>query len=232
MKVIISFSIVLLFLSCAETKKQYSEFFYLYYKYSTEENYEKNGESHVEYFNGKFIKLIGDSIIINSYFFDLKFKSKSCFSFKYITHGKNLYRVNSSGEKKLFLTTENNYNVFYQIVYKEFGNKQASENEEEEILGGSNYRFISEIKYKNETTEDSMVLYKFFVRFSRIESTDTTYFGETDYYYYYDKDFILYKKEYLGPLLYEVNTERVNYLWKTPHGLFNEKVSDGSFIFE
>lgn len=233
MKVTLIFTTILLVFGCAEMQIQNSEFFYIYYSYPTEENNEITETAHVEYYTGKFVKLIGDSIIIKSHYFDSRFNSISCFSFKYIKDGKKLYRVNTKDEKKLFLSIENNNNVFYQIVYDESGTKSAfEEEEEEEVLGGSNYRFISEIKYKDEITDDSLVLYKFFVRFSPFESTDTTYFSECDYFYYYDNDFVLYKIEYVGNLLNQTNTQRINYLWAPPHGLFNKNIKKGSFIFE
>lgn len=228
MKQIVILIIIFSGLGCNNTEEEVS---YIYSSKTLFDTNNHNDTVNVDNYTKKYIKFIKDSILIKSYELNQKFNRNILFTFKYIRDGNSLYRINLNGEKKLFFTTEHKNNVYFPVIFSNPRVYSDYEEEVDELLDGSNYRFISEVKLKDNLTNDSITVNKFFVRFSRVDNGDMNYLGENDYYYYYDKNFILFKKEYIGSLNFKSQTERINYLSNLPNSLF-KSVKVGFYSFE
>lgn len=154
------------------------------------------------YYSGRCITSIKDSIFIISYFFDEKFNPINMYKIKFLQRNNDLYRTDIHGNEIIFLTTKTTKNVFFPIVLYDTDGCLDS-------VYGINHKFISKIKIKDNQNNDVSV-YKFFVREGRYEDVDTSYTGESDYYSYYTEDLILYRKEYIGTLPTGSNKERLH----------------------
>lgn len=189
------------FFSCS-LKQERNDFLttYLYRMYATEDNYNT-------YFTEK-IYITEDTIKISRYYHDENFMVKNKENIIYIKDFTNLYRIDNCGDKRLFFTIDNNENVLFNVKYimQDDDFSKLTEEELYEIaeesftpIYGYNHQYLKDTTLIS-TKGDFVRVHKFFVNRSYYKDIRSAYDGflDTDYYFYYTEDFLLYKTEYLG----------------------------------
>ena len=156
------------------------------------------GESEYGGYYKQVVRYKQDTIFVFSSYYDEQFIINNPIRKEvYIRDGADLYRLNLKGEKKMFFTIKNDSCVFFERKSPD------TPNESRDLLPGYQHRYRGIAKIVN-NQKDTIETYKFFV--SRVwynyerptpKKDDPEYYGN-EYFYYYTKDFVLHKIEYLG----------------------------------
>jgi len=203
MKAITCFYIICFFVltSCDKQQFKEKEIVYLYYYYN------KMDLGRIEcpcdgYYKQRAI-FKQDTIFTFGHRYDKYFMASDFIRKEvYIKDGLDLYRLNLKGEKKLFFTIKNNDKIFFERWPVD-----SAYDFDGPIPGGPQlgyqHRYIGLDTLVNRS-KDSVEVYKFLV--CRVwynwdeccNDINDTICQVATYLYYYTKDFLLYKTEYLG----------------------------------
>lgn len=156
------------------------------------------GEREYSGYYKQVVRYKQDTIFVFSSYYDKQFIVKNYIRKEvYIRDGADLYRLNLKGEKKMYFTIKNDSSVFFERKSPD------TPNEPRDLFPGYQHRYKGMSKIIN-NQKDTIETHKFFV--SRVwydwersapELGEYKYY-DNEYFYYYTKDFALYKIEYLG----------------------------------
>lgn len=161
---------------------------------------------------GWFFKRIArfkqDTIFVSDFYFDSHSVDERPFRAVYIRDGLNLYRLNSDREQKLFFTMKNNDGIIWERRTPiDTINWIFPPSKPMDVMPNYIHHFMGTEVLLNRNNEPVEV-YKFLVRhwwlwpFRGITPFDGT-FEPDDFFYFYTKDFLLYKTKHAGPHLGE-----------------------------
>lgn len=187
--------VVLILVSCIDCQSSDIRTTYIYHVYNKRSI--KSKTCNHNYYYKKTTENQEDSIIVHSIYYNRKFKIMERRKDIFFKDSFNLYKVNLYGETKPYFTIKNHNNIFFE-------GKSINDEGPKDIFLAYNHRYIETTKLFS-AKNDSIEVYKFRVGRSWIEDTrdNINEFLDNEYYYYYTKDFSLYKIEYLGRAAYD-----------------------------